>query len=141
MGLHASTLSVDHITAGPDAILQFQFTLVNHGPIPFTSVHLTNTLPGALTYVPASLVGSSGNVAFITTPTSGLITWLGDVGANATVTLAYRATVDPTIASAYGLVNQAIVDDQFGQQHHLQATVIVNPLSFYLPLITSAPGE
>jgi uncharacterized repeat protein (TIGR01451 family) len=141
LGLQASTITVDQMAVAPGARVQFQFTLVNQGSLSLTGVHLTNTLPSALTYVTGSLTSSAGQGVFIPDAASGVITWSGDMGAQATVKLAYLADVAQTGATSYGIINQASLDDWHAPPYQLQALVIVNPRFLYLPLITTTAAQ
>ena len=49
LGLQTSTMWVDPITAKAGDNLQIHFTIVNRAATLFSGIHLTNTLPSALT--------------------------------------------------------------------------------------------
>ncbi len=91
---------------------------------------MTDTLPAGLHYL-GNLWASAGSYG----QSGGVITWTGAVAGGSPVTISFNATVDAGITAPQAIVNVAWLDDGQGNIRSRQATVIVNGLAIYLPVV------
>ncbi len=109
--------------------LTYTFTFNGLGPTAVDAA-LTNTLPAGLA-LSGSPTASTGTVSVI----GSTITWSGTVPPGVPVTIYYSAavTASPPPGSVQVLANTATASDVLGHTWPLNATVIVNGLSSFLP--------
>jgi len=95
------------------------------------TVYITDTIPTGLTYVGGSLnvVGGTGTY----NANAPELTWSGVLSPTSMVTMTYQAQV--TTASTAEIVNTATIDAPGYQTITVTATIFVNPLQVWLPLV------
>ena len=92
------------------------------------TAYLTDVIPSDLAYVSGSLTATAG----VVTATAPMLRWSGSLSA-APITVTYATTV--TTSSRTAIVNTARVDVPGFAQLTLNATIIANGISVYLPAI------
>ena len=127
--LQASTISVTPALPEAGDILTYTISLRNPGPL-LPGAWLTDTLPAGLTYL-GGLAASSGSFG----QAGGVITWTGSVPVGAPVTITFQAQLNTLPAAPYRVTNTVQLNDGLGIVLERQATVVVNGLAVYLPLI------
>ncbi|RME51876.1 MAG: DUF11 domain-containing protein [Caldilineae bacterium] len=92
-------------------------------------MHLTDTLPSGLSYVPGSLSAATG----VFTASGNVIRWRGAMNDRTTVDITFRALVGVTAVRP--ITNVAWIDT--GEQGVISRTalIIANGLPVYLPLV------
>jgi uncharacterized repeat protein (TIGR01451 family) len=75
------------------------------GAAPAPSVRVTDTLPSSLSYIPNSLVASSGTPNY----SNGVITWNGAVNSSQSVSITFGTMVNPSVPIGNSIVNSAII--------------------------------
>jgi len=93
-----------------------------------TTVYMTDVVPSGLEYVPDSLSASSGVVNDDDAPT---LCWSGLLDPPPVVLVTYAVTV--TAAGPSAAINTATMDAPDYDSVHHSATLLLNPLVFYLP--------
>jgi uncharacterized repeat protein (TIGR01451 family) len=132
--LHGSK-TVDKRIATAGDVLTYQLTLANLSiPYVLRNVKVTDTLPSHTTYVPGSLLGSSGVWGY----GDGVVTWTGALSPGASVTLTFQVTVDEG-TGPLAIVNQAVLDDRVGVSRAIQARTWIDPWRYYLPVVAKSP--
>jgi uncharacterized repeat protein (TIGR01451 family) len=101
--LGGSTFEAHPRSVGHGDSLTYTVTLRNDGLEPVTA-SVSNTLPSEVAIVPESLVGPGSY-----DPASRQVSWLGAVGSNEVVTIAYQAVVSGTTGLDGPIVNTARV--------------------------------
>ncbi len=122
--------SVDTATIG--TVVTYTVTVQNLTAPLTATVYVTDTLPAGLTYLAGSLEVTGGTGAYDDTHAPAL-TWVGTLSPTTLITMTYSATVTalhPTV-----IVNTATVAAPDYQTLTVSATVIVNPMRLWLPLI------
>lgn len=98
--------------------------------VPLTpTIHLTDTIPAGLSYVPGSLVATQGYV----TETAGTIEWHSILSGTLTVDITYAATV--TTPKVQLITNTVFIDTVFNGIISRTGYVYANGISFFLPVI------
>jgi uncharacterized repeat protein (TIGR01451 family) len=99
--------------AVPGATLEYLVTVSNVGAVPALNVVITDSLPaGQLAYVPgsATMNGSATGVSFAgTTITADFATAYGPLAPGGTVTLRFRAVLDPGLALGTVVTNTGVI--------------------------------
>ena len=111
-------------------VVTYAIIVQNSGAPLTTTALLTDTLPAALLYQPGSLTADFGTPDDTNAP---MLTWSGEPGAVATVTIRYAATVVESAAKV--VVNTAVLNDGLGNESNLSTQIIVNGQAIHLPLI------
>jgi uncharacterized repeat protein (TIGR01451 family) len=101
--LTASTKTASHTELLPGESAAYTVTLTNRGLATSAAITLTDLLPAPLTYVPASLVCSSG----LCSESGGRITWLGELAPGASVSIFYSATLGSVLPDRTPITNTA----------------------------------
>ena len=109
--------------------LTYTIQIVNDTGELTNTVHLTDTLPAGLTYVPGSLSATSGAVDDSNVPT---LTWAGILTPTPTITVTYAVTVD--VAAPQALTNTATISSPGYAPITRSAMIIANGEKVYLPL-------
>ena len=131
-GLRGSSKQVSPTTAASGDLLTYRLVLVNPSSLyDLSSVLLTDTVTGAISYADGSLWSSGGTYGYA----GGVITWTGTVSASRTVSLTFDATVASDLVGPQVIVNRAFLDDRIGVVHAVEAAALVNPLEYYLPVV------
>ncbi len=102
--LSPSSKNVSPPSIDPGAVATYTIALVNTGGAVEGTLHLTDTVPTGLTYVPDSLDATAGTSIDTHAPT---LRWQGTLGADTTISITYRVTASDAITG--GLVNRATV--------------------------------
>jgi uncharacterized repeat protein (TIGR01451 family) len=105
---------------------------VQNLPAPLTAtVYVTDTVPTGLSYVGGSLdvVGGTGTYA----ANDPELSWSGVLSPTGAVTMTYRVQV--TAVDPGEIVNTATIDASGYQTIEVTATILVNPLQTWLPLV------
>jgi len=128
--LSASAKGVSQAAAAVGDMLTYTVALRNTGG-PFThTVHITDTIPIGLNYLPGSFTATTGSIDDSSAPT---LKWSGIMSATPSITLTYVVTV--SMLDLVAITNNAIVDPGSGSPFTRSATIVVNGLKAYLPLI------
>ena len=127
--LFSSTKSVQPALPEAGEVLTYTIQLKNPGP-DLPHVVMTDTLPAGLHYLD-NLWASAGSYG----QSGGVITWTGAVAGGSPVTITFNATVDAGMTAPQAIVNVAWLNDGQGNIEPRQATVIVNGLATYLPVV------
>jgi uncharacterized repeat protein (TIGR01451 family) len=91
---------------------------------------MTDTVPESLSYIPGTLIATSGTITDTTAPVLG---WTGDLSATASVTITYAVDVD--IFTTQAITNMATVTAVDHQPITSTATIIANGYPLYLTVI------
>jgi uncharacterized repeat protein (TIGR01451 family) len=94
------------------------------------TVHLTDTVPAGLAYIPGSLSASSGSVDESNAP---ILTWTGVLTPTPEITVTYAVTV--TAVGPQAITNTAVMGSPGYGSIERSATLIANGYQVYLPLI------
>lgn len=130
--LSTSTKSAARATAAPGDVVTYTIVLRNTGGPLVASARVTDTLPGGLDYIDGSFAATLGTVQ----AAPPVLQWTGVMSTTPVVTLTYAVTV--TAAGPISLVNSAEIEFG-GAVLPRSATVIVDGLKLYLPLILKLP--
>jgi uncharacterized repeat protein (TIGR01451 family) len=130
--LERSQVRVSPLQPGPGNTLSYAITLENPGPL-LNSVHITNTLSADVTYL-GDLDAPSGSYGYA----GGVITWSGNVGPMAPVTITFSAAVAGYITTPKAIINTTWIDDGLGNVLMRQAIAIANGFGSYMPFIGTA---
>jgi uncharacterized repeat protein (TIGR01451 family) len=106
------------------------------GPLSQT-VHLTDTIPDGLSYVPGTLVATTGTVTDTYAPS---LRWSGLLTPSADITVTYAVTVTPPAAGsartvAFPRTNTAVIVAPGYPPVTRTATVLTNPYHIFLPSV------
>lgn len=118
------------LTPAFNETVTYTITIRNTGSALNEPLTLTDTLPAQLTYNPGTLAASLGVVDDAGAPT---LVWTGTPGAVAEITITYAATVNTNTAML--VTNTAVLQANTTGTLERSATIIVNGLTTYLPLI------
>jgi len=124
-----SSVSVHPLLPNPGDILNYTIQLENPGPA-LPTVQLTSTLPTGVTYQ-GDVMATTGSVS----ESNGVITWEGEVSADAPVIITYSAQVDAGITDPTVLTNTVLIADGLGNILERRATAVVNGFGTYLPIL------
>lgn len=130
--LTTSIKSASRATAAQGDTVTYTIVLRNTGGPLAASARVTDTLPGGLNYVGGSFAATLGTVQ----AAPPVLKWTGVMSTTPVVTLTYAATV--TAVGPISLVNSAEIEFD-GTVLSRSATVIVDGLTLYLPLILKLP--
>ncbi len=109
--------------------VDFTIVLSNSGAPLTGTLHLTDTIPTGLAYLPGSLAASSGTVSAGLSP---ILTWDGNLDASP-ITITYATTV--TAVAPTVIANQAYVTDGVWIDFTLQAWLIPNGQQLWMPVL------
>jgi hypothetical protein len=126
--LSASSLSMTPVTPAAGETVVITIVVDNQGP-DLESVSLVNPLPAALIYA-GNLTATSGSAAY----SAGQVTWAGAASGAEPVIIRYEATVNGALSAPTMVTMQAQLDDGVGTIWPLNATIIANGDSVFLPL-------
>lgn len=101
---------------------------------PEAILHMTDSVPSGLQYVPDTLMASSGVVDDSNVPT---LTWTGVLDPLPVVLVTYAVTV--TASDPLAAINTATVDAPGFDTDEYSSTLLLNPLAIYLPLGWHSP--
>lgn len=130
--LTTSIKSASRATAAQGDTVTYTIVLRNTGGPLAASARVTDTLPGGLNYVGGSFAATLGTVQ----AAPPVLKWTGVMSTTPVVTLTYAATV--IAVGPISLVNSAEIEFD-GTVLSRSATVIVDGLTLYLPLILKLP--
>ncbi|RLT35749.1 MAG: DUF11 domain-containing protein, partial [Chloroflexi bacterium] len=99
--LTASTKTASRSDLLPGQSVAYTLTIVNRGVADAQQSTLSDALPAALTYAPASLVCSSG----LCNESGGVISWQGALPSAGSVSLTYSATLNSVLPDRTPLTN------------------------------------
>jgi uncharacterized repeat protein (TIGR01451 family) len=116
------------VSADQGSAITYTIVLRRTGGPLATSTRVTDTLPVGLSYVPGSLSATLGIVQAL----PPVLKWSGVISTTPIVTLTYVTTV--TVAGPIGLMNSVEIESG-GNSFTRSATIIVNGVQLYLPLI------
>ncbi len=128
--LSASAKTVSSSTPQFGQRVTYTITIRNSGSSFADTVHLTDTVPAGLAYVPGTLTASQGVPDDSAAPT---LYWSGVLGDTSVVTITYAVTV--TEASARFITNTAHIEAGSAGSLECNAGILVNGKTVYLPLV------
>ena len=120
----------NNFTPQPGETVTFTVNLIQSGTPWNEPIQLIDTLPASLSYIPGSLVASSGTVDDSQAPT---LRWYGSMFEVSQVVISYVTVVD--ILPSIVITSTAIVDAGQAGNFDLTATLIVNGKRVYLPVL------
>jgi uncharacterized repeat protein (TIGR01451 family) len=123
----AKTVSASQARYGD--VLTYTLQITNVTPITTMNVILTDVLPAAVSYVPASLTASQGMPDY----QSGIVTWTGDLVPSDTVTISLAARVAHGKTTVKNYFQGTVAG--YGLFKSQTVTTTVDPILCYLPLI------
>jgi uncharacterized repeat protein (TIGR01451 family) len=97
------------------------------------TAYLTDTVPAGLSYVPGTLTATGGTGTYSDAGTPEL-TWSGMLSPTAVVTVTYITTVTASMPQV--ITNTATIDVSGYQTITADVTIIANPISLWLPLVS-----
>lgn len=121
---------ISAVAARSGEVVSYTIVVRNTGGLFPTVVHVTDTLPSSLAYVPGSLTASSGTPDDSAAPT---LKWSGVMSTTPVITLTYAVSVATT--SAKTITNTALINPGYAPPFARAASVIVNPRYMFLPVI------
>jgi uncharacterized repeat protein (TIGR01451 family) len=128
--LTSSTKSASSGAARFGDVMTYTIVVRNTGgPFPST-VHVTDTLPSDLAYVPGSLTASGGTPDDTAAP---MLNWSGVMSATPAITLTFAVSV--TTPDTKAIVNTATINSGYGPLLTRTALIVVNPHELFLTLI------
>lgn len=110
--------------------IRYTIRLVRTGYPLTDTVHLNDVIPNGLTYVPGSLTATSGSVDAGLVPT---LSWTGQLSDTAQVEIGFSVSVIEPFTAV--IVNSVEIDGGSAGQLNRSATVLVNGVETYLPII------
>ena len=110
--------------------LTYTIQIINDTGALTNTVHLTDTVPAGLVYIPASLTASSGVVDDSNAPD---LAWTGVLTPTPTITITYGVTV--TAAAPQFITNTATIQSPGYDSIERSAAIIANGFHIYLPLV------
>ena len=128
--LSPSTKQASSGSANAGDALTYTIVLRNAGGPATNTIHITDTLPTGLNYLPGSLTATLGTVDESNVPT---LTWQGALSTTPSVTLTYVVTA--SVVSPTAITNNVVIDPGVTATFTRSATVVVNGIRLYLPLI------
>lgn len=137
----SSSKYADRSTVSYGYPLYYTINFQLSGAAPAPTVRVTDTLPAQLSYIPNSLVASSGTPNY----SNGTITWNGAVNSSQSVSLTFGTMVNPSVPVGTAIVNSAVISGD-GETITPTAGVVnvvsrFNPASKYVDKPTLAPGD
>ena len=102
----------------------------NTGRLFPATVHVTDTLPSGLAYVPGSLIATSGIPNDSSAPT---LKWSGVMSATPVVTVAFAVSV--VMPNTAAIMNTAAINPGYGAPFARTVSLSVNPYQTFLPVI------
>ena len=127
--LAASTMQVSNPAPAAGQNVTFTILLQNPGLV-LDTVSITNALPSGLSFA-GNLTASSGSA----NESGGVISWQGAVTSAVPVTIQFDVLVSAAISSPQAIVKTALIDDGDGNVIQREATIIVNGLRSFLPVV------
>ena len=127
--LAASTMQASNPAPAAGQNVTFTILLQNPGLV-LDTVSITNALPSGLSFA-GNLTASSGSA----NESGGVISWQGAVTSAVPVTIQFDVLVSAAISSPQAIVNTALIDDGDGNVIQREATIIVNGLRSFLPVV------
>jgi uncharacterized repeat protein (TIGR01451 family) len=131
-------LSASHKSASAGApasgeTLSYSIVLRNAGGAFTHTLRLTDVVPSGLNYVPGSLAATLGTPDASSAPT---LKWSGVMSSTTAVTITFGVTVTEVLTKP--ITNVAAIDPGYGAPFTRTATVVVNGMRTYLPLVLRA---
>jgi len=120
-------------TASPDTAVQGQqidYTIVVQGFVPTATLHLTDTVPAGLSYLPGTLTATAGLVDDSAAP---ILLWSGQLDPSAAVTVNYAVSVSNNTTQR--ITNTANIAAAGQSPLSCAAGVLVNPQRIFLPML------
>ena len=93
------------------------------------NILVTDTLPIALAYINNSLTATGGSYSY----SSGVISWTGTMSANSVVTIAFGATLSPTVPFGISIINSAVISG--GGEIITRTATLDIKTQVYLPVV------
>jgi len=128
--LSSSSKAASQVAVQTGDTVTYTIQIVNDTGALTNTVHLTDTVPAGLDYVPGSLTASSGSVDESSAPT---LTWTGVLTPTPAITVTYAVTV--TAIGPQAITNTAVLSSPGYDSIERSATVIANGYQVYLPLV------
>jgi uncharacterized repeat protein (TIGR01451 family) len=114
----------------PGELVTYSIALRNSGNLIANTLRVTDVIPIGLSYVSGSLTATRGTPNEASAPT---LKWSGVMSNVSIITLTYAVSVSSNTTEA--LLNTATINPGIGSPFNRSATIIVNGLRVYLPLI------
>jgi uncharacterized repeat protein (TIGR01451 family) len=130
--LSASTKTASTAAVSTGDSLIYTVRIVNTGKPLTTTVTMTDALPVGLDYLTGTLTTTLGTV-WVTPGPNTSIGWQGNISDTPTAEIRFGVSV--TISDTLALQNIAAIDDGLDQVITRSATIIVNGLPVYLPIV------
>jgi uncharacterized repeat protein (TIGR01451 family) len=128
--LSPSTKTASNAAPREGDAVTYTLVLRNAGGSFTHTMRLTDTLPINLTYLPGSLTATHGAPDDSSAPT---LRWSGVMSSVYAVTVTYAATVSTAITQT--ISNTVTINPGFAAPFARSATIVVNGMRLYLPLI------
>jgi uncharacterized repeat protein (TIGR01451 family) len=119
-----------NFTPQPGETVSITIDLIQSGTARDETIQLTETLPAGLTYIPGSLVASSGSVDDSQAPT---LLWTGSMYEVSEVVITYATQIEVNPPEV--ITSTSVVDVGSAGNFELTTTLIVNGQRFFLPII------
>lgn len=129
--LSPSQIVADRSELRPGETLTYRVSLRNEGLVDAPAVHLTATIPSALSYISGTLEVEGGGEAVCQ---AGKVLWNGSVSLNKPVTVTYQVVAPRTLVER-DLVALVDIYDGLGGSLQRQAVTILSPYRYYFPLM------
>jgi uncharacterized repeat protein (TIGR01451 family) len=124
--------TVDRLIGQVGTELTFTIVVSNYGDEVASDVYVMDVIPDELDYVAGSLTGGA-------THTDGVIEWTGDLGAGASHTITFKATINSTAHIGLAIINAAesMADSPFVRMMDFNSsvTMVTSLVDIYLPII------
>jgi uncharacterized repeat protein (TIGR01451 family) len=111
-------------------VITYAIVLRNSGTLIANTGRVTDVIPIGLSYVNGSFTATRGTIDASGAPT---LKWSGVMSNVSIVTLTYAVTV--SINTTQALINTATINPDIGSPFTRSATIVVNGLRVYLPLL------
>jgi uncharacterized repeat protein (TIGR01451 family) len=130
LDLSSSSKMVNQMVVQMEDTLTYTIQIVNDTSPLTNTIHMTDTVPAGLDYIPASLTASSGTIDDSNAPN---LSWTGVLSPTPMVTITFGVTVnapDPQF-----ITNTAIIQSPGYDPIERSVMIIANGLHNYLPLV------
>lgn len=128
--LSPSRKTASSLTPASGKVVTYTIVVRNAGAAFGETVRMTDTIPNGLIYKPGSLSATLGNPNDASAP---MLTWNGMLSNTPAVTVTFAVTV--TAPSAQMIINVVAIHPGFSGPFTRSATIIVNGLRLYLPIV------
>ena len=127
--LRRSSARADSLLVHAGDTIHYTFVLRNSGSS-LKLVKGTDSLPPELQFA-GNLQASSGTAS----QTGGVVSWQGAILTNQEVTISFDASLDASLTGYHAIRNKLLVDSGTGQVLTLQASVFINAVPLFLPVL------